>query len=128
VTVTLAFTNESTRQCSLVGYPKMRMLNASDRDIPTTERHYISASLPVILVVRPGQRAYFEVHFSDGAAFQGQPGYRRCPTSAKLRLTPPRHAQALTLSTKKAQITPYGAKAGDCGLVFVSPIASSGLG
>jgi len=101
------------------------MLAASARRLATTNTHYLTGHPARSVVVAPGARAYFVIHYSDGAAFQGQPGYRVCPTSAELLLTPPGRTRSVTLSGKGGENTPYGRRPGACGLVFVSAITAA---
>ena len=122
--VALAFVNVGKRRCSLIGYPKLQMLSAGGKRLQTTNQRYQLGHAAKIVIIDPGQRAYFLADFSDGAAFEGQSGFRVCPTSAQLQLTPPGGVRSVTLRGKQAHITPYARKIGDCGLVFVSPVAT----
>jgi Protein of unknown function (DUF4232) len=123
--VTVAFVYDGGGRCTLTGYPTVRMLAASGHRLAMTTTRYATGHPVRTVLVAHGARAYFVIHYSDGAAFQGQPGYRACPNSARLQLTPPGQTRRVTLSGKGGQITPYGRRPGACGLLFISAITGA---
>jgi hypothetical protein len=119
-----AFVNQGSHACSLIGYPKLQMLDSSGQPISTTDRRDAGffGLKKKLVVIAPGKRAYFAAGYPD---FTGA-GATKCPTSAKLRFTPPGSSATVTLTGPKAAITPYAGsnlKLG-CGLVMMSVVTA----
>jgi hypothetical protein len=114
-----AFINTSSKECSLIGYPKLQMVSRAGQQIRTTDRESPVSAFPEItrrpVVLAKGKRAYFGVFYPDHTGS----GTRICPTAAALELTPPGSTQAVTLRGPGAAITPYAGSdtALGCGLV-----------
>ncbi|MGD0197076.1 MAG: DUF4232 domain-containing protein [Solirubrobacteraceae bacterium] len=114
-----AFVNMSSRECSLIGYPKLQMLNVSGRPLSTTDQSSPVSAFPEItrrlVVLAKGARAYFGVFYPD---YTGS-GTAPCPTAASLEFTPPGSTRAVTLHGSGAAITPYAGsdRRLGCGLV-----------
>ena len=120
-----AFVNAAGAACSLYGRPGVLLLDASGRPMTTMEETYQDGAPARRVRLAPGARAYFLVTFSDGGGFVGQPGFRTCPVSTRLLLTAPGSSHGLLLRGRAARLQPYGRRAGECGLLFVSAVAAS---
>jgi len=123
----VSFKNISTKTCALKGYPGVKMFDATGHPIPTEVTDgpdYTVPSLPESLVIiTAGSKATFELGYSDATGY----GTARCPTSVRVKITPPGANQPITLPWR---IQPYGgstiAKL-QCGQIAVSPVyAGSG--
>jgi Domain of unknown function (DUF4232) len=117
--------DRSSSRCTLRGYPRLRMLDASGRAMPTEVRRGSAYTVPHVrlrqVALRPGGEASFDAGFEDRTGF----GTRHCPTSARVAITPPGDSTALTVVWR---IAPYG---GDiphlrCGEITVSPVFAAG--
>ena len=97
--------NISNRACTLEGYPGMQMLSASGHALATHVHRGASVTVrarPVTLVtLAPGGKAAFDIGYADATGF----GNKRCPTSARVKVTPPNDRKALTI---KWRLQPYG--------------------
>jgi hypothetical protein len=118
---TVHFTNVSHATCTLEGYPGMLMLNAAGKPLATEVHRGASvtvAPLPVRLVIlEPGHEASFNLGYADATGY----GNEKCPTSARVEVTPPNDYSHLTIAW---MLQPYG---GDiphlvCGEINVSPV------
>ncbi len=118
----MAFKNISVTPCTLKGYPKAQMLNASGKLIPTYVTHgnvfSSSASAPKLIKLAPGAKAEFDL------LYEAQTGYGNavCPTSSKVAFTPPGSKTQLLLSW---MIQPYGGGTIQklrCGEIRISPL------
>jgi hypothetical protein len=124
-----AFINTSSKKCSLIGYPKVQMLNGAGQQIATTDRDSPVSAFPDItrklVVLAKGKRAYFGVFYPDHTGS----GTMVCPPAATLELTPPGSTQAVTLRGSGAAITPYAGSdaALGCGLVQPTLVSAKGL-
>ena len=115
------FRNRSSVRCTLHGYPGVQMLDAAGTPIPTTVRRGIAYTVPrvperVVTLAR-GAKASFDIGYADATGY----GNEQCPTSARVAITPPNDAAALTIAWR---LQPYG---GDiphlrCGEITVSPV------
>ena len=118
------FTNRSTRTCSLFGFPRINMLDASGGNISTLDRTAPGAFgiAAKTVVLAPGATAYFGVEYASQTGF----ATLRCPKSVALRITPPQVAGSLTLRAPAARIAPYGGttKQLECGIVHVSAVTA----
>lgn len=111
--------NESAAACNLYGYPGMQMLTGTRGQLPTqVVRNATMFGLPPeqMVVLKPGQEAFFALSFSDGAGYDVS-----CPTSARVEITPP---NAYTPATITWQITPYPSGNGACGTIQVSYVVA----
>jgi len=113
--------NVSNRTCTLEGYPGLQMLNASGHALATHVHRGASVTVkarPVHLVtLAPGQKASFDIGYSDATGFSNE----RCPTSARVEVTPPNDFKAVTV---RWRLQPYGGSIPHlkCGLISVSPV------
>ena len=119
------FLDVGGQTCVIRGYPAVTMLDDSGHPMPTIVRraragdpYYGGPAKPVVL--RNGARVWFVVSFADETGY----AHARCPTSARLRLTPPGDGHGVVLSGPRARITPYGGTVQhlDCGIVNVGPV------
>lgn len=123
-----AFTNVSSQTCALYGYPTVQMLDSSGNQIPTTDQPDQPGSdnvTPELVVLGPGQRAYFMLFYPDTSASQTG----TCPTSSELQFTPPGLTTSLTITGTGAQVTPYGGSVENlqCGQIMVTPVTGRKL-
>jgi len=124
-----AFINTSSKECSLIGYPKLQMVSRTGQQIKTTDRDSPPSAFPEItrrlVVLAKGERAYFGVFYPDHTGS----GTRVCPTAATLELTPPGSTQAVVLRGSGAAITPYAGSdtALGCGLVQPTLVSAKSL-
>lgn len=125
VYATFAFVNAGADACSLSGRPRVALLDVAGRPMTTTEGTYEYGRPAARVRLASGARAHFLVVFSDGGGYSGQPGFRTCPASARLVLTPPGSSRGLILSGRRAHLAPYGRRAGECGVLLVSAVAAS---
>jgi Protein of unknown function (DUF4232) len=93
---TYVFQNRSALDCTLSGFPTVRLLDPSRREIASLPSHD-AATNPVVRL-RPGGSAYFSVGQPSGPEYPGQP----CPAAATLIVTPPHQGQALRIPTTLA--------------------------
>ena len=120
-----AFVNKGASECSLIGYPKLQMLDAAGRPISTTDRHAFQGFDGIerrVVILAPGERAYFGAAYPD---FTGA-GQRKCPTAAALVLTAPGASQPVELRGPTAAITPYAGSDVKlrCGLVQMTYVTA----
>jgi hypothetical protein len=109
--VIFAFTNTSSKPCTLSGYPRFTMLNKAGR--PLRGGHVDRDGGTVELVtLSPGGKAWFAITYS--ACGVGGTGVR-CPVSAKFRIMAPGTRRPFIL---REQIDPYR------GRVHVTPVQS----
>jgi hypothetical protein len=124
-----AFINTSSKECSLIGYPKLQMVSRAGQPIATTDRNSPVSAFPEItrkpVLLGKGKRAYFGVFYPDHTGS----GTRVCPTAAMLELTPPGSTQAVTVRGSAAAITPYAGSdtALGCGLVQPTLVSAKSL-
>jgi Protein of unknown function (DUF4232) len=118
------FLNVGREACVMRGFPAVTMIDASGRAMPTIVRHTRPGAPefgPVQLItLLAGARAFFIVSFADGTGYKRD----RCPTSARLRLTPPGDGRGVVLSGPYGHITPYGGTVQHphCGIINVGPV------
>jgi hypothetical protein len=123
-----AFVNTGTKTCSLIGYPKLQMLNSAGGDIATTDEHAppgFDGIKRKLVVIAPGKRAYFGAAYPD---FTGA-GNKVCPTSTELALTPPGSTAPVTLAGSAAAITPFAGSNTQigCGIVQMTYVSAKRL-
>jgi hypothetical protein len=104
------------------------MLDSSGNQIPSSDQPTTPGANSDdinlgLVVLEPGQRAYFMVQYPMNAEYPPV----TCPTSAELRLTPPGLTTAMTLAGVGAQIAPYGTSSMPCGLLMVTPVTARKL-
>jgi len=117
----MAFKNISATACTLEGYPTAQMIDAPGKTIPTHITHGTEFSSPTavvkVITLAPGKEAKFDV------LYEAQTGYGNayCPTSSKVKFTPPGSKTPLILTWK---IQPYGGTVQNlrCGEIRVSPL------
>ncbi len=118
----MVFKNVSATACTLMGYPKIQMLDAMGKSIPTFVTNVPDlmglATSATLIAVNPGQSAIFNLMYEAGTGY----GNSVCPTSTSVLFTPPGSTTALSLPWK---IQPFGgatiAKL-HCGEIRTSPI------
>jgi hypothetical protein len=122
VGVTIDFKNVSKATCTLYGYPGLQMQSAAGQAIPTDVLRgtaYTVPSMPertVTLVAHA--EAAFDLGFADSTGY----GLDKCPTSARVEITPPNAYRPITISWR---IQPYGGGTINhlrCGQITVSPV------
>lgn len=113
--------NDSTSPCVLDGYPSIQMLTLTGRPIPTetsTRPSYTIPDMKPQRVLLSGRRAAtFFIGVTDATGY----GTGRCPVSARVAITPPGNATAITLALG---LSAYGGSIQHlrCGELFVSPV------
>jgi hypothetical protein len=116
------FVNVGRQTCVMRGFSAVMMLDNSGRSMPTTVRRSDAPGYgPVQLVtLREGERAWFVASYADGTRYR----LDRCPTSARLRLTPPADRHGVVLRGPHGRITPYGGTFHHlhCGIVTAGPL------
>jgi uncharacterized protein DUF4232 len=83
------FTNRSTNECRMFGYPNLQRYGRSGRPIPTTVEPNLPPE-PAEVTLAPGGSATFLSSYSDVIS-----GSDRCPTSAVVQITAPNAAASL---------------------------------
>ncbi len=110
-TIQYALTNTSARLCTLKGYARFEVLNASGR-VVRRGRAAVGGDAerrPDLIAIEPGKAATFSVTYNAGGA--GRVG-KPCPTYPRVRITAPGHRRGLVLR-EPIQM---------CGEVAVSPV------
>jgi hypothetical protein len=115
------FENISRSRCGLLGYPGMLMLDASGRPLATEVHRGSSGTVAAravrLVVLAAGGEASFDLGYADSTGY----GNERCPTSARVEITPPNDFAHLTISW---HLQPYGGDIPhlECGEITVSPV------
>ena len=119
------FRNISKTACTLKGYPTLQMFDANGHRISTHVMHRASASVPFIatkvVMVRPGQAAKFDLGYANQTGY----GFAKCPTSARVAVTPPNNLRPISA---RWHLQPYGGSTIAklrCGEITVSPVYSA---
>ena len=118
--VTVNFKNVSTETCTLYGYPGLQMLNAAGHPIQTDVLRgtaYTSIPEHTVTLVSHAEAA-FDLGFDDSTGY----GLDKCPTSARVEITPPNAYRPITITWC---IQPYGGGTIShlrCGQITVSPV------
>jgi hypothetical protein len=118
VRISASFRNTSSSTCSLEGYPGMQMLNKAGKPIPTSVHRGLPGTAPVRSVtLAPGGVAKFYMGFADATGY----GNKKCPTSARVKVTAPNDFSSITVAW---HLQPYGGSIPHlhCGLISVSPV------
>jgi hypothetical protein len=106
-----AFTNTSSKACTLDGYPGLGLLDAHGRPLPTHVLRQPSVVVPAVaerrVTLAPGRRAWFYAGYSDVSP-------TACIVASRLEVTPPDAYGHLTIPTRMA---PCGG-----GRINVSPV------
>ena len=118
---TVTFTSVAASTCTLRGYPKLQMLTANGHRLATHLRRGASVTVPAMptrtVTLVPGAAASFDLGYADAT------GYARlkCPTSARVKITPPKSTGQITVSW---HLQPYGGSIEHlrCGIITVSPV------
>ncbi|HZD66193.1 MAG TPA: DUF4232 domain-containing protein [Acidimicrobiales bacterium] len=112
---TIALRNVSSLACTLYGYPGLLMLDAADRPLMTRVNrgtsYVVHAQTPATVTLAPGGAASFALGYRNATGYPGS----RCPTSARLEVTPPNATHHLVIPDR---LSPYG----PCGRITVSPV------
>jgi hypothetical protein len=118
----VSFKDSSARSCTLYGYPGLQMLDASGHRIRTEVLRGIAYTVPAaprrVVVLTPGAEASFDLGFDDSTGYQRE----KCPTSARVEITPPNAYRPITVAWR---IQPYGGGSVThlrCGQITVSPV------
>jgi hypothetical protein len=118
----VSFENVSTTTCTLHGYPGLQMLAAGGKPIRTQVLRGVAYTVPAVaqrlVSLRPGHEASFDLGYDDATGY----GNERCPTSARVEVTPPNAYEPITVVWR---IQPYGGGTVQhlrCGQITVSPV------
>jgi len=122
----VSFRNTSATTCTLLGYPGMQMLDAAGHPIRTQVLRGTAITVPSVpervVTLTPGALASFDLGYDDATGY----GNDRCPTSARVEITPPNDFRSITISWR---IQPYGGGSVThlrCGQITVSPVYAGG--
>jgi hypothetical protein len=118
IRISATFRNTSSSTCSLEGYPGMQMLNKAGKKIPTSVHRGLPGTAPVRTVsLAPGGAARFYMGFADATGY----GNKKCPASARVKVTAPNDFSSITVAW---HLQPYGGTIPHlhCGLISVSPV------
>ena len=118
----MGFKNISSTACTLMGYPKIQMVDSIGKSIPTFVNE-VPALMGIksavnLISVNPGQTAIFNLMYESGTGYANA----ICPTSSSVEFTAPGTSQILALPWK---IQPYGGAtiaALNCGEIRTSPV------
>ena len=123
-TAEFGFTNNSSKTCSLYGYPRVQMLTKSGKNQSTTDEQAPGAMgvQEKTVVLAPGKTAYFGFVYASATGFANL----TCPTSGALQFTPPQSTVSIALHGSHAQIAPYGGTTEHlhCGIVRLTPVTA----
>jgi hypothetical protein len=118
----VSFENVSATTCTLYGYPGLQMLDAGGKPIKTRVLRGIAYTVPLVperdVSLSPGHEASFDLGYDDGTGY----GNERCPTSARVEVTPPNAYEPITV---RWRMRPYGGGTIQhlrCGQITVSPV------
>jgi uncharacterized protein DUF4232 len=117
----VSFRNGSRTTCTLDGYPDLQMLGAGGLTIHTEVLHGTAYTVPAVskrlVILAPRAMASFDLGYDDGTGY----GLARCPTSARVEITPPNDHRPITVSWR---LQPYGGSVTHlrCGRITVSPV------
>ena len=114
--------NVSPTACTLKGYPRLQLLDATGAPL-TTHLHFGADYIVPKIAVRtvtlaPKAAAGFLVGYEDATGY----ATKSCPTSSAIEIYPPQDTSALKV---RWHLSPYGGSvtALQCGIITVSPIA-----
>ena len=101
----MGFKNISSTACTLIGYPKIQMVDSMGKSIPTFVTD-VPALMGIksavnLISVNPGDTAIFNLMYESGTGYANA----ICPTSSSVEFTAPGTTQILALPWK---IQPYG--------------------
>ena len=101
----MGFKNISATACTLIGYPKIQMVDSMGKSIPTFVTD-VPALMGIksainLISINPGQTAIFNLMYESGTGYANA----ICPTSSSVQFTAPGTTQILALPWK---IQPYG--------------------
>lgn len=101
----MGFKNISSTACTLMGYPKIQMMDSMGKSIPTFVTN-VPALMGIksavnLISVNPGHTAIFNLMYESGTGYANA----ICPTSSSVEFTAPGTTQILALPWK---IQPYG--------------------
>ncbi len=118
----VSFSNTSHAACTLHGYPGLQMLSAQGHPIRTQVLRGTAYTVPAVpkrtVTLRPGARASFDLGYDDATGYEND----KCPTSARVEITPPNAYRSITVAWR---MQPYGGGSVQhlrCGQVTVSPV------
>ena len=124
-----ALINVVSHACSLDGYPRLQMPDASGHQVTTLERRAPIGSpgagaVKAVTLAAAG-RAYFTVWYEDATGFERAV----CPRASALSIRAPGVAGDLTLRGKEARMEPYGGtiKQLRCGELSVGPVSAKAV-
>lgn len=120
----VSFRNTSATSCTLYGYPGLQMLDAAGHPIRTQVLRGAAYTVPTMpertVTLRPEAWASFDVGYDDATGYAND----KCPTSARVEITPPNAYRPITVAWR---IQPYGGgsiRHLRCGQITVSPVYS----
>ena len=118
---TVTLTNVSARTCMLRGYFGVQMLTANGHRLATHIHRGASVTVPATAVhtvtLAPRGRASFYLGYADATGYE----LLKCPTSARVAITPPNATNPITVPW---HLQPYGGSVQHlrCGIITVSPV------
>ena len=118
----IRFKNRSTQSCTMLGYPRLAMLNVAGGALPTHLTFGSDYIVPVlhvrVVTLAPGGVAGFLVGYENATGYSGV----TCPTSHAIKIYPPHNTRAILVNW---HLAPYGGSVSAlrCGQLTVSPVA-----
>lgn len=118
----IRFKNRSVHACTMRGYPRLAMVDATGAPIATHLNFGSDYIVPVLRVttvtLAAGGVAGFLVGYEDATGYSGV----TCPTSHAIKIFPPMNSRAILVNW---HLAPYGGtvNALNCGMLTVSPVA-----
>lgn len=119
-----AFRNIGKSVCTLVGYPRVELLNAQGQPLATNEVQ-VTIGQPDLVVLSPGGQAWFVMQYPDGPSINSD----ACPASADIAITTPNGGSPLVLAGRAGTIRAFGSTSapGVCGQLAVQPVTPPGV-
>ena len=128
VAAEISFAAAGSTNCRLLGYPRVTMVNARHRAIPTFDRHLIPNSQGYFartpskgpVTISRCHRAYFVLSYGDMGT-----GADACPSANHLDLAVPGERGTVALRGADAEIEPFGgAGKHRCGVLEITPVTA----
>jgi hypothetical protein len=105
--VNLVLTNVARVRCSVLGYPRLKLVTADGQTIPTTMVQSTPSSV-TRLTIAPGRRVSSALHWI-GIPLSDENQNGLCePTPTRAELTPPMEVQSLVVSWSFGPVCGHG--------------------